>query len=116
MAKLRATHRYQVSAVALSTTIAETWDPPAGDRLRIMSFSTVENTSAADVILALTDGTAAASGTVALIPLNGGTLTPSQEFAPDAGIPLSLNSELGLKVLAGVATVSFTIFGREESF
>lgn len=117
MPGLRSTHKRVVSAEALSTTIAEVWDPAAGKRVRLMGVSSIYNSAADPVSVAFTDGTAVNSGTVAIIGVSGDTLdgiTPGQDLG-DA-LTLALDAKLGMKTVAGIGTVSLTLLGREEPF
>lgn len=117
MARLRATHQKVVSAVAVSATIASAWAPPAGRRVRLMGATSIRETSGTPLSLVLTDGTAAASGTIAIVGVTGGGVTPPQQFGGDeAGIALALDNELGMKTLGNSGTISATLLGREEGF
>jgi hypothetical protein len=82
-----------------------------------MGVSGISETAGTSVTVAVTNGTAAASGTIGYFDVAGGpgTPTPDVDFG-DAGLYADLNAELGFKTLADGGTVAATLVGREEGF
>ncbi|KKN51407.1 hypothetical protein LCGC14_0623040 [marine sediment metagenome] len=115
MGKLRRTHVKPLSAVAVSTTIASVWDPPAGKRVRVMGVSNIHETAGTALTVAVTDGTAAASGTLGFFSVLASGVADDVDFG-DAGLYASLDAEVGIKSLAGAGTISCTLVGREEGW
>lgn len=117
MSKLRRTHVKPLNALGLSTTIAAAWDPATGSRVRLMGITGLRETAGTAVTVAVTNGTAAAAGTLGYFGVAGGGGTPQPEVDfGDAGLYGDLDAVLGLKSLADGATISCTLVGREEKF
>lgn len=113
MSPLRRTHTKSLESFALSTAIASAWNPAAGRRVRLMGVSIKESGGTA-VTVAVTNGTAAASGTLGYFEL-GANESREIDFG-DAGFYADLNAELGLKVLANTSEITGELIGREEPF
>lgn len=111
MGRLRRTHNKSLESLALSTTIAVAWDPPTGWRVRVMG-ATVKESSGTAVTVAVTNGTAAAAGTLGYIEL-GANESREVDFG-DKGLYGDLNAVIGLKVLANTSEITGMLVGREE--
>ncbi len=111
MGRLRRTHNQALESFALSTTIASAWNPAASRRIRVMGASVKESAGTA-VTVAVTNGTAAASGTLGHFEL---AANESREIDwGDKGLYGDLDAEIGLKVLANTSQITGTLVGREE--
>jgi hypothetical protein len=115
MSRLRRTHTKALAATGLSATIAAIWDPAAGRRVRLMGVVGLRETAGTAITVAVTNGTAAASGTIGYfsIPANGYIENLNFE---DAGLYAVLDAVIGFKTLAQSGTISGTLIGREEKF
>ncbi|KKL25536.1 hypothetical protein LCGC14_2404280, partial [marine sediment metagenome] len=86
--------------------------PASGKRIRLMGFDLGLH-SAAQVQIDLTDGTAAASGTISTHFFDPDQ--PSHLYHFGAGKALAgANTKLGIKARAGAGTISGTFYGRED--
>ena len=113
MSKLLRTHNKSLESFALSTTIASAWNPAAGRRVRLMGASVKESAGTA-VTVAVTNGTAVASGTLGHFELGA---NESREIDwGDKGLYADLDAKIGLKVLANTSEITGTLSGREEGF
>lgn len=115
MGNLRRTHVKPLAPTALSTTIAAVWDPPAGRRVRLMGIGNIRETAGTALTIAVTNGTAAAAGTLGYFGVAANGVTDDLDFG-DAGLYADLDAVLGFKTLAGGGTVTCTLVGREERF
>ena len=79
-----------------------------------MGIGNVRETAGTAVTVIVTNGTAAAAGTLGYFGVATG-LTAGEDFG-DAGFYADLNATLGFKTVAGGATVAMTLVGREEKF
>ncbi len=113
MSRLRRTHNKDLESFGLSTTSATAWDPPAGHRVRLLGASVKESAGTA-VTVAVTNGTAAASGTLGYFEL-GANEAREIDFG-DKGLYADLDALLGLKCLANTSEITGVLTGREERF
>lgn len=113
-ARLGRTHVKPLGPTGLSTTIAEIWDPAAGNRVRLMGLN-LKETAGTAVSVAVTNGTAAASGTIGYFSVAASGITGDVDFG-DKGLYGDVDAEIGFKTLADAGTVVGTLVGREESF
>lgn len=116
MGKLRRTHNKALAPTALSTTIASVWNPAAGRRVRLMGIGSIRESAGTAVTVVVTNGTAAASGTIGYFGVGAGPLVTDDIEFGDKGLYADLDAELGFKTLADGATISCTLIGREEPF
>jgi len=75
----------------------------------------VKETAGTAVTVVVTDGTAAASGTIGYFSVAASGITDDIDFG-DAGLYAALNAVLGFKTLADAGTIVGTLVGREEPF
>ncbi len=100
-------------SASVTTTIQPAWTPASSKRVRLMGFE-LSLHSATPVQIDLTDGTAAASGTISTHFFD--TDQPSKLYHYGAGKALaSANTKLGIKARAGAGTISGTFYGREDT-
>jgi len=114
--RLRRTHVKALAPTALSTTIAAVWDPPAGKRVRLMGVSNIRETAGTALTVAVTNGTAAAAGTIGYFGVAAGAAVTDDIDFGDKGLYADLDAVLGFKTLANGGTISCTLIGREEPF
>ena len=101
-------------SASVTTTIQPVWTPASGKIIRIMGA--IISLSAGTAQLDLTDGTAAASGTIATFFMahNPGIVSNPVDISFGAGKLLTgANTPLGIKSRAGAGTVVATFRGRE---
>lgn len=108
----RPTHTQPLGTTALTTTPAEVWDPGSG-RALLLYEATLAQTVAGTVglLVHLTNGTAAASGTIGTFVIGA----DEQSAAPvsfGAGKQLTKGNKLGLKTHSGAGTVAGLFTGR----
>lgn len=100
-------------SASVTSTIQPVWTPASGKRIRLMGFE-LSLLTAVGVQLDLTDGTAAASGTVSTHYFDPDQ--PSKSYHFGAGRALAAaNTKLGIKARADSGTISGTFYGREDS-
>ena len=100
-------------SASVTTTIQPAWTPASGKRVRLMGFE-LSLQSAVQVQIDLTDGTAAASGTISTHFFDPDQ--PSKPYHYGAGKALaSADTKLGIKARSGAGTISGTFFGREDT-
>src|SRR3972149_3487624 len=95
-------------AASITTTIQPVWAPASGKVVVLMGLD-LRMTAGAVTQIDITDGTAAAAGTILSYPIN-------TDWLKISGIYKSLssaNNKLGIKATAGAGTVSGTFYGRE---
>lgn len=111
MGRLRRTHNQALESFALSTTIAQAWNPASGRRVRLMGVSVKESAGTA-VTVAVTNGTVAAAGTLGYFELAANE-SREVDFG-DGGLYADLDADLGLKCLANTSQITGALVGREE--
>lgn len=97
-------------SASVTTTIQPVWTPATGKVVQLMGFSLKMGAGTAQ--FDITDGTAAAAGTISTHSMVN--TDPTLDFDYGRGKLLSAaNSPLGIKARAGAGTISGTFYGRE---
>src|SRR3972149_5295189 len=95
-------------SASITTTIQSVWTPASGKVVVLMGFD-IRQTSGAVTAIDITDGTAAASGTILSYPIHSDWL-PVRNIYKMLG---AADAPLGIKARSGAGTVAGTFYGRE---
>ena len=100
-------------SASITTTIKPAWTPASGKVVVLMGA--IISLSAGTAQVDLTDGTAAAAGTVATLFMahNPGIVSNPSDISFGSKMLTGANTPLGIKARAGEGTVVATFYGRE---
>jgi hypothetical protein len=113
VAPLRDNAVSNLGSIALSTTAVPAFTPAANKRISCTGGQVAAIAAGADLVIQLTDGTAAAAGTLATFVIDSAGAPTYLDFG-QGGIQATGTRGLGIKTLASAGTVGGFLRGREE--